>query len=215
MSGLSAVQEQALVSLARGLKVPWVLTGGAALGGFHTRHRTTRDLDITPLDRLRLGDLPESVRACLAADGLDVALHRLGREHCQLSVSDAHESIVVDIVAGWSPASEAPGRLLVRGESILVDTPHELLVRKLMALFDRSEPRDLEDIRALMHSGGDLGRAVDDAGRAFSGLTANALASCLETLPLVRLARVVGWDAGKTAEMDAYRLDLAQSLRLG
>ena len=46
MSGrLSALQGRILRTLAGALAGRWVLTGGAALGGFYTAHRTTRDLD--------------------------------------------------------------------------------------------------------------------------------------------------------------------------
>ena len=43
---LSALQVRILTTLAGALKERWVLTGGAALGGFYTHHRTTRDLDM-------------------------------------------------------------------------------------------------------------------------------------------------------------------------
>ena len=148
MSRLTALQQRVLVVLARNLTAPWVLTGGAALGGFYTMHRSTRDLDITPGDRRTLGNLPGEVHRCLVEDGLRVELHRVQREHCQLTVSDGHESVLVELVAGWSPPSDAPRILRLGDQSIHVEAQHELLVRKLMALFDRSEPRDLDDVRA-------------------------------------------------------------------
>ncbi len=42
---LSALQERVLILLAE-IAPPWTLTGGAALAGFHTMHRETRDLDL-------------------------------------------------------------------------------------------------------------------------------------------------------------------------
>ena len=44
-SKLSPLQEQVLIVLS-GLQPAWTLTGGAALAGFHTKHRETRDLDL-------------------------------------------------------------------------------------------------------------------------------------------------------------------------
>ena len=40
---LTALQERVLILLAD-IAPPWTLTGGAALAGFHTMHRETRDL---------------------------------------------------------------------------------------------------------------------------------------------------------------------------
>jgi len=42
---LSALQQRILVVLSP-LRPSWTLTGGAALAGFHTKHRETRDLDL-------------------------------------------------------------------------------------------------------------------------------------------------------------------------
>ncbi len=209
---LSALQERVLVALAAGVTEPWVLTGGAALGGFYTMHRSTRDLDITPTDRCDLGALPGAALRCLQQDGLRVEAHRLSRQHWQLDVADGAESIVVELVAGWAPAAESPRTVVLQGREILVESSHELLVRKLTAAFERSEPRDIDDIRALLRGGGDLRRAVADAGRAFSGLSAATLAGTLRTLPLTRLARVAGWPDQKVAEMTAFRDELVRAL---
>lgn len=209
---LSALQERVLAAMASGVDEPWVLTGGAALGGFHTFHRATRDLDITPLDRRDLGRLPDTTLQCLRGDGLHAEPHRLSRQHWQIEVSDGVESVVVEFVGGWSAAAEAPATVPFHGREILVESHHELLVRKLTAVFDRAEPRDLDDIRALLASGGDLHRAIRDARRAFSGLTPATLVSALRALPLARLAGVVGWSPEKTAEMTAFRDDLVGQL---
>ena len=51
MSGdrLTALQWRILEILSA-LQPPWTLTGGAALAGFHLKHRTTKDLDLTAND---------------------------------------------------------------------------------------------------------------------------------------------------------------------
>ena len=56
---LSSLQERVLRLLAD-IEPPWTLTGGAALAGFHTHHRATRDLDPSFVRRRRSG--PWSVR---------------------------------------------------------------------------------------------------------------------------------------------------------
>lgn len=186
--------------------------GGAALGGFHTKHRTTRDLDLTPRDRQRLALLPSEVEQCLRGAGLAVRVEALERDHVRIHVADERESVLVELVGGWSPRSEEPRLLPIEDATIAVESPHELLVRKLMALFDRSEPRDLLDIGALLDSGGDFERALDDASRQFTGLGARSLATVLRTLPLERLARVVGWTQEQTAAAAATRTEVLRRL---
>jgi Nucleotidyl transferase AbiEii toxin, Type IV TA system len=183
----------------------WVLTGGAALRGFYTAHRTTRDLDITPRDRATLGPLPDEVAACLKDAGLIAEAHRIHRQRWQIDAGDDAETVVVELVAGWEPSMEEPRVATLGDQQILVDSPHELLVRKLCALFDRAEPRDLDDVHALLRVGGDLPRALVDAGHVFSGLTASTLASTLRALPLPKLGPVVGWPAEKTDTMIRFR----------
>lgn len=55
-------------------------------------------------------------------------------------------------------------RRILDGSTIAVDTRREILASKLAALLERSEIRDLVDVRALLHAGGDL-----ESGRAWCG----------------------------------------------
>ncbi len=198
--------------MARGTTLPWVLTGGAALGGFYTLHRTTRDLDLTPRDRRGLGLLPVEVERCLAAAGLDVRAETLERDHVRIHVRDPSESVLLELIGNWSPASEEPRSLNVEGATIAVDSPHELLVRKLMALFDRSEPRDLQDVGALLDNGGDLDRALADAATQFTGFSRHGLAQVIRALPIERLATVVRWTPEQTAAALTLRGELLRRL---
>lgn len=91
--------------------------------------------------------------------------------------------------------------------------PRHHAARPRCALFDRAEPRDLDDVRALLERGGDLPRALADAGRVFSGLTAETLLTTLRALPLARLGPVVGWTPMATTAMIAIRDELL--IRLG
>jgi len=50
----------------------WTLTGGAALAGFYTAHRTTRDLDLFWQGLDALGSLPSKVEDTLRAAGFAV-----------------------------------------------------------------------------------------------------------------------------------------------
>lgn len=148
----------------------------------------------------------------MTAAGLSLRAETLERDHVRIDVRDGEESVLIELVGGWSPPSEEPRSLPLEDATIVVDSPHELLVRKLMALFDRSEPRDLLDIGALLELGGDFDRALADARRQFPGLAARALADVLRGLPLERLARVVRWTQDQTAKASACRTELLRRL---
>ncbi len=166
---------------------------------------TTGRLTPLPAGRRGPGRLPRAAPRCVGGGRLQVAWGRRGRGHWHLQVADGSEVVVVEIIGGWSAPAEAP-RAIPLGDAILrVDSPHEILVRKLMALFDRAEPRDLLDIHALLDAGGELDRALADAGRQFSGLTRAGIAGVLRSLPLRSLASTSGWNLQETDAMVAFR----------
>jgi hypothetical protein len=99
------------------------------------------------------------------------------------------ESVLVDLVAEPVAVVEPPVTLQIGDASILVDTPHEILVNKLCALLSRAELRDLVDLRALLERGGDLDRALRDAPRKDGGFSVLMLAWILKDLPIERLAK--------------------------
>ena len=95
---LSPLQERVLLQLA-GIEPPWTLTGGAALAGFHTHHRETRDLDLFFRRQTSLGPVVDAARAQLERDGLKVAVLRTSPSFSQLEVRDDSGAVVVDLVA--------------------------------------------------------------------------------------------------------------------
>lgn len=109
-------------------------------------------------------------------------------------MSDAlGEHVALDLVANPVSLAEAPLTASIGAVTILVDTPHQILVNKLCALLGRSEPRDVEDIHVLLESGGDLERALRDCPQQDAGFSPLTLAWCLRSLPLERLANALGW----------------------
>jgi hypothetical protein len=201
---LSALQWRILEQLAT-VQPPWSLTGGGALAGFHLQHRSTRDLDLFWHGLNQLDTLPEEVRSRLISEGLEVTSVRSGATFAQLRVSDGTETCVVDLVADPVAPVEAPLQIRVGASSLVVDTPHEILVNKLNALLSRSELRDLEDVRALLAAGGDLERALADAPRKDSGFSPLTLSWVLKELRPKILARVAGLEPGKVEELEAFR----------
>ena len=104
---LTALQVRILGALA-GLTPRWTLSGGGALAGIHTQHRTTRDLDLFYQARRALAHAPEDAQARLEAVGLGVAVQQRVEAFCRLEVRDAGEMTLVNLVADPVPLAEPP-----------------------------------------------------------------------------------------------------------
>ena len=207
---LSALQVDVLQSLT-GVSPPWRLSGGAALAGFYTQHRTTRDLDLF-WDQRELGELAKDVELRLVAAGLGVEVLQRDPSFCRLRVSGNGDAVVVDLVAEPVPVIEAPVELSLGDVRVRVDTAHELLVNKLCALLSRSELRDLEDVRVLLDAGGNLQRALSDAPRKDGGFSPITLAWLLEQFPLVTMSRALRWTTEATTKLDEFRQRLIEQV---
>ena len=181
-SRLSDVQQRVLATIA-GLQPPPVLTGGAALVGFYTFHRTTRDLDAFWRGRERLGEVTHLVRDRLATCGFEVSVLQSTPAFARLRVKSGEEVCLLDLVAEPVGALEPPQFRSVLGATVRIDSAHEILVNKLCTLIERAELRDLADVQALVDAGGDLARALEDAPRKDGGFSPLTLAWVLETTP--------------------------------
>jgi len=204
---LSAVQERALEALAE-IEPAWTLTGGAALVGFYTKHRETRDLDLFFHHQAGLGTLASDVVRTLTDRGFSVAVLRTSPMFAQLDARSDAGSVVIDLVADPTPIAESPSATRIGGASILVETPHQLLVNKLCALLSRSELRDLVDVRALLGFGADLERAIRDCPNQDAGFSPLTFSWAMKGLPLARLARATGWSDDDIVSLEAFRDEL-------
>jgi hypothetical protein len=84
-----------LIALS-GLQPPWTLTGGAALAGFYTHHRETRDLDLFFHHEKTLGSLvPDATHALLTA-GMSVTALRTTPTFAQLDVHQDADAVCCD-----------------------------------------------------------------------------------------------------------------------
>jgi Nucleotidyl transferase AbiEii toxin, Type IV TA system len=213
MSGdkLTALQWRILDILA-GIQPPWTLTGGAALAGFHLKHRTTNDLDLFWHGQSQLGALPQEVRGWLIAVGLEVNFLQSGSTFSQLRVGDGQEVCIVDLVAEPIAPTETPERMRIGDISIKVDTPHEILVNKLCALLGRAEIRDLIDVRALLQSGIDLNQALLDAPRKDAGFSPLTLAWVLRDLHPTAMSRISSLDPAEAEELESFKERLISAL---
>jgi hypothetical protein len=105
-----------------------------------------------------------------------------------------------------------PSRSSHDGGTILVDTPHEILVNKLGTLLNRAEPRDLIDLRALLQHGGDLRRALRDAARKDGGFSPLTVGWSLEGFDVEKRGAALGMTATEVRELDAYRRRLRDEI---
>jgi hypothetical protein len=191
---------------------PWTLTGGGALAAVHLGHRTTRDLDLFWHGESRIADRVDLVVEKLRDAGLEVAPVQRTATFCRLSVRRGGEATVLDRVAEPVPAVEPPRRAGLADFTLLVDTPHEILVNKLNALLSRSELRDLIDVRALLAAGGDLDRALTDAATKDGGFSAMTLAWSLRDLRIEALAKRADLDPAELPALCAFRDQLVAHL---
>jgi nucleotidyltransferase AbiEii toxin of type IV toxin-antitoxin system len=148
----------------------------------------------------------------LVSEGLEVTSVQSGTTFSQLRVSDGAETCIIDLVADPVAPVETPLQIRIGSSSLVVDTPHEILVNKLTALLSRSELRDLEDVRALLEAGGDLERALADAPRKDGGFSPLTLSWVLKELRPKSLTRVAGLDPRHAEELETFRDSLVQRI---
>jgi hypothetical protein len=117
-------------------------------------------------------------------------------------------SVVVDLVADPTPIAEAAQPFAMGNTTILVETPHQLLVNKLCALLSRAELRDLIDVRVLIESGLDLTRALADCPGQDAGFSPLTFAWSARALPIRRVAAAQGWSNTDIDALEQYRDDL-------
>ena len=194
------------------LQPAWTLTGGGALVGCYGSPRTTRDLGLFLNGRAKLSEHARSVVDRLRGAGFEVTAIQSGSSLERLEVRSAGESTLVDLVAEPVAQIEAATQREVSGVRFQVDTEHEILVNKLCALLQRSEPRDLLDVQVLLERGGDLERALRDAPRKDGGFSRITLAWQLQSLELKDPLRAEGRDDLDFVRLDSFRVELAKSL---
>lgn len=206
MSGvkLSSLQRRILKVLA-GLAPPWTLSGGGALIGFHLGHRETRDLDLFWRNRGELGMLASEALDRLHADGLEARALRTGHSFSQILVDDGTETCLVDLIAEPFSPVEDPVVAEVEGTPIAVDSRREILASKLATLLERSEIRDLADVKALLDAGGDLDAAIRDAPSKDAGFSPLTLAWVLKEFDLRPAATALGLSTEYGEQLSSFR----------
>lgn len=208
---LSPLQRRILRQLA-GITPRWTLAGGGALAGVHLGHRETRDLDLFWRNRGELGSLVADVVAALRSSDLTVHVLRTAPAFGELRVSEGDETCVVDLVAEPFGSIALPDQAVIEGATIQVDNRHELLASKLATLLERSEGRDLVDVKALLDAGGDLQAALADAPKKDAGFSSLTLAWVLKDYDPRPAAQVLGWNAAQTEALLSFKQWLVDQL---
>ena len=178
MTALTPLQSEVLrLFFAR--RRDFFLTGGAALVGFHLRHRETHDLDLFTVSNTM--DEAERTLEEVAAD-LNVHIQPLRRAPTfrRFLLQGETESVIVDLVRDEAP--QIHEKLSIQG--IVVDPPEEILANKLCTLLSRVEIRDLVDVRMLEKAGYDPIAALPFAEAKDGGVTASQLAWILSSFPI-------------------------------
>jgi predicted nucleotidyltransferase component of viral defense system len=194
LNGLDSFQQEILTAFFKRQR-GFFLTGGAALVGFHLRHRTTLDLDLFTIEDL----IDEGEQALLEiARALDVGIERLrtSSDFRRFLLTRGAESLVVDLVRDLAPQIDEDK---IEIDGIRVDSTREIMANKLCTLLSRAELRDLVDVRALENEGLSVEEHLPLAAEKDAGLTAGQLAWVLSQIE-------IGDDATPPGGMSAFEL---------
>lgn len=186
----------------------FILTGGAALGGFHLHHRESDDLDLftwTEVD-LDLAErtLEDAARSC----GAGLTSQVRYAEFRRYLASRGDERCMVDLVIEHTERVEPEP---VSFGAIRVDSLRELAASKVCTLIGRAEIRDLVDLAAILDTGVSLEQALADAARKDASADAATLAWLLDDLTIPPDAELPG--GGDASALDAFRARLVTRLR--
>jgi hypothetical protein len=118
----------------------------------------------------------------------------------------------VDLVAEPFGPIQGPLHVDIDGVGIAVDTRHEIFAGKLAALLERSELRDLADVKALLEAGEDFTSALCDAVHKGAGFSALTLAWVLKGFDVQLAARTLGFGDDDANALAEFRDQLIERL---
>jgi hypothetical protein len=184
------------------------LSGGAALVGFHLRHRETTDLDLFTVsleafERARVV-LPNVVEGL----GGTATVRQDAPGFRRVVVEREGQSLVVDLVRDVGP--QLHEKLDIDG--IVVDPMEEIFSNKLTTLVGRQEVRDLVDVLELERHGLRAEDYLADANAKDGGCTPATLAFLLRAWRIHDDAKI---PSGYTAEqLRTFKDALAERLAM-
>jgi len=142
---LSPLQQRVAAVVARLPEADgFALAGGGALIARGDIDRATRDLDYFATDPGRVLELLPALNDALTAAGLEVTVERAADGFARLVVTDRDASTEIDLASDYRLM---PAELTEFGPTLAVE---ELAIDKVLAIFDRAEPRDFADLAAVV-----------------------------------------------------------------
>jgi hypothetical protein len=158
----------------------YVLTGGAALAGFHLGHRPTDDLDLFTRDTLAfergrfvLDDIAQTL-------GAKVEVRQDAPGFKRVVLARPETALVIDLVKDPAGPTSPP----VEVDNIVVDSMAEIMANKLTTLVGRAEERDLVDVMFLERAGVSVESALPSALKKDGGCTPATLAWLLSEITI-------------------------------
>jgi hypothetical protein len=147
---------------------------------------------------------PDAVGA-LRADGLEAQTLRTAPTYAELRVTDGADTCIVDLVAEPFGPLAPPDSVQIENVAIAVDSRREILASKLATLLERSEPRDLVDVKALLDAGADLEDGLRDAPQKDAGFSPLTLAWVLRDYDPRPAVKALGWSDVRAEELLRFR----------
>jgi Nucleotidyl transferase AbiEii toxin, Type IV TA system len=132
----------------------FVLTGGAALAGFYTGHRTTTDLDLFTFDDASFASAALTLQAIAHQNSWRCHTKSSSPAFVRIAVeritAAGNEVLLVDVVRDHSPQLGQPPVVV---DGIALDPLLQIFINKLTALVGREEIRDVVDVMVLEQGG--------------------------------------------------------------
>jgi len=184
------------------------LTGGAALVGFHLRHRATTDLDLFTLDASAFERARHVLDDLVVEIGATLQIVQDAPGFVRAVVTKGERALVVDLVRDRSFQLHVEKPTI---DGIRVDPADEILANKITALVGRAEERDLVDVFMLERTGLRVEDALATALAKDGGCTPANLAWLLSEIRIPDEANLPG--GVKAAELRAWLDELIVRLR--
>lgn len=145
-SGVLSPLQQRVASIVAGLLEAdgFVLAGGGALIARGEIDRSTRDLDYFATRPERVAQALPHVTEALERAGLSVTVERSAKGFARLAVGDGDATTELDLASDYRllPVEASDFGPTLAGEELAID--------KVLAIFDRAEPRDFADLAAVV-----------------------------------------------------------------
>lgn len=156
-------------------ETPFYLTGGTALSRGYYQHRYSDDLDLFVNGSEGFERLVNSILPKLRTQFHPVEIVTREDSFCRLFVGQ--EQLKVEMI---NDVPSHIGAIIDHPELIRLDSRENILANKIMALIDRSLPKDIADIYFLLKDGLSLKQGLTDADSKAAGITPLLIARIME-----------------------------------